>query len=123
MGAMNFQQVTDPVCGMSVNPERTFCFALHKGRKYYFCSPRCQDEFNKELDKFGSSPKSFSAVSWTACPRRTKGSSAPAVLAAIEGRDMAGSAPARISPVQAVDMSMFMVNFLIIGPKEPKEIS
>ena len=36
---------TDPVCGMTVAPERAAGKAEHEGRTYYFCSQACHDAF------------------------------------------------------------------------------
>jgi len=35
----------DPVCGMSVDPERTPHHAEHGGRTWYFCAARCRERF------------------------------------------------------------------------------
>nr|WP_026986033.1 heavy metal translocating P-type ATPase [Fodinicurvata fenggangensis] len=37
--------VTDPVCGMSVNPETAKHSASHQGTAYFFCSARCREKF------------------------------------------------------------------------------
>ena len=37
--------VTDPVCGMVVDPAKTPHPATHQGRDFSFCSARCQDRF------------------------------------------------------------------------------
>jgi Cu+-exporting ATPase len=36
---------TDPICGMSVEPDHAAAQASHLGRTYYFCSTACRDEF------------------------------------------------------------------------------
>jgi Cu+-exporting ATPase len=36
---------TDPVCGMSVDPHTAKHTAMHAGRPYYFCNPRCREKF------------------------------------------------------------------------------
>lgn len=41
-------QVTDPVCGMSVDPEKTPHTAEYKGETYYFCSPGCKKAFEAD---------------------------------------------------------------------------
>jgi P-type Cu+ transporter len=38
-------RVTDPVCGMSVDPHATPHRAEHEGRPYYFCSAGCRSKF------------------------------------------------------------------------------
>ncbi len=42
----------DPVCRMEVDPEKAEGEAEHEGRKYYFCSPRCRETFEKEPAKY-----------------------------------------------------------------------
>ena len=42
----------DPVCGMSVNPEKAAGASEYKGQTYYFCSPHC-------LQKFRENPEGF----------------------------------------------------------------
>lgn len=37
--------VTDPVCGMSVNPETAKHSVSYQGATYYFCSGRCREKF------------------------------------------------------------------------------
>lgn len=44
--------VQDPVCGMWVEPEKARGSADYKGKKYYFCSPRCVEKFNAEPEKY-----------------------------------------------------------------------
>jgi len=41
----------DPVCGMSVEREKTFR-AEWKGQTYYFCARGCRDEFVNNPKKF-----------------------------------------------------------------------
>ena len=35
----------DPVCGMTVVPDRAAAVVEHDGRKYFFCSKSCADKF------------------------------------------------------------------------------
>jgi Cu+-exporting ATPase len=42
----------DPVCGMTVDPEKAAAKVEHDGKTYYFCSPRCAERFSKEPEKF-----------------------------------------------------------------------
>ena len=39
------EPVTDPVCGMKVDPDRTPHYAQHDGRTFYFCAARCRERF------------------------------------------------------------------------------
>jgi Cu+-exporting ATPase len=38
-------RVTDPVCGMKVDPLRSHHSAEHQGQSYYFCSEKCRTKF------------------------------------------------------------------------------
>jgi Cu+-exporting ATPase len=64
---------TDPVCGMSVHVTGNTPKAVHDGRTYYFCSPRCRQKFETEPARYLAAPdrskqKSEPAgVKWT-CP-------------------------------------------------------
>src|SRR5579864_318394 len=46
------QKVVDPVCGMSVDPQKARGTVEHKGKSYYFCSPRCVERFQAEPEKY-----------------------------------------------------------------------
>src|SRR5215472_5269437 len=48
--------VLDPVCGMFVDPQKARGSVWHKGKTYYFCSPRCIDRFQAEPEKFLNNP-------------------------------------------------------------------
>ena len=47
-------QVTDPVCGMSVDPTSAAASAEHDGREFHFCSTHCADRFRAEPDAYAS---------------------------------------------------------------------
>ncbi|QGF23641.1 heavy metal translocating P-type ATPase [Raineyella fluvialis] len=44
--------VTDPVCGMTIDPETAAGSAEYKGEMYWFCSPGCQKSFEKDPEKY-----------------------------------------------------------------------
>jgi uncharacterized membrane protein YraQ (UPF0718 family)/YHS domain-containing protein len=44
--------VTDPVCGMSVDPATAERRSLHNGQAYYFCSAGCKETFDKDPGKY-----------------------------------------------------------------------
>src|SRR5437588_11650510 len=44
--------VLDPVCGMYVDPAKARGAAEYKGTTYYFCSPRCEERFKAEPEKY-----------------------------------------------------------------------
>ncbi|BDB99296.1 MAG: YHS domain-containing protein [Saccharolobus sp.] len=41
----------DPVCGMEVN-EKSPYKTMYKGKVYYFCSPQCLREFQKNPEEY-----------------------------------------------------------------------
>jgi YHS domain-containing protein len=43
---------TDQVCGMTVDPLTAAHKAVHAGRTFWFCSAGCQDEFEKEPQRY-----------------------------------------------------------------------
>lgn len=50
--------VTDPVCGMDVDPSRTNFKTEYEGKTYYFCSESCQSAFNKNPTRFSDAGNS-----------------------------------------------------------------
>src|SRR2546425_11244605 len=44
--------VLDPVCGMYVDPAEARGSAEYQGTTYYFCSPRCEQRFKAEPEKY-----------------------------------------------------------------------
>jgi Cu+-exporting ATPase len=51
-GGDHATQVTDPVCGMKVDPASAAGTLEHKGTKYYFCSAHCLAQFNSDPVKY-----------------------------------------------------------------------
>ena len=45
-------EVTDPVCGMTVDPHQTEHRASHAGKTWYFCSARCRQKFEGDPDTY-----------------------------------------------------------------------
>ena len=45
-------KVKDPVCGMSVAPEKAAAKIEHAGNRYYFCSKGCAERFSRDPEKF-----------------------------------------------------------------------
>ena len=43
---------TDPVCGMTVDPEKTDIVATVEGHAYYFCAEGCRKAFIKHPKKY-----------------------------------------------------------------------
>ena len=46
--------VTDPVCGMSIDPTTAASTIERDGRTYYFCSTHCAASFEKDPDRYSS---------------------------------------------------------------------
>jgi len=42
----------DPVCGMEVDPKTAAGKSTYQGKTYYFCSPGCKIDFDKEPQKY-----------------------------------------------------------------------
>lgn len=42
----------DPVCGMEVNPEQAAGKSEYQGQTYYFCSPSCKQQFDREPQRY-----------------------------------------------------------------------
>jgi YHS domain-containing protein len=42
----------DPVCGMEVDPKTAAGKSEYQGKSYYFCSPGCKRDFDKEPQKY-----------------------------------------------------------------------
>ncbi|HZQ14093.1 MAG TPA: YHS domain-containing protein [Pseudolabrys sp.] len=45
-------QVTDPVCGMTIESEKTAPREVWQGQTYYFCSKSCQEKFRATPDRY-----------------------------------------------------------------------
>ena len=46
--------VTDPVCGMEIDPKTAAGKSEYQGQTYYFCSLGCKKDFDKDPSKFVS---------------------------------------------------------------------
>jgi Cu+-exporting ATPase len=46
------EEVKDPVCGMTVNPETTNLTYDHKGKTYFFCCEHCLEKFRKDPENY-----------------------------------------------------------------------
>ena len=42
----------DPVCGMEVDPKTAAGKSEYQGKTYYFCSPGCKRDFDKDPEKY-----------------------------------------------------------------------
>jgi len=52
---------TDPICGMSVSIGKSI-ETEYKGKSYYFCSPHCQQIFDREADRYAASGESVRSI-------------------------------------------------------------
>jgi YHS domain-containing protein len=50
--AIKINSAKDPVCGMTVDPERTDIVATVEGQAYYFCAEGCRKAFVKHPKKY-----------------------------------------------------------------------
>ena len=48
----NGTQVTDPVCGMQVDPQQAAGSSEYQGQTYYFCSTGCKRQFDNDPPRF-----------------------------------------------------------------------
>ena len=44
-------KIVDPVCGMTIEENKTIVTFSHKGTTYYFCSEKCEEEFAKDPER------------------------------------------------------------------------
>jgi YHS domain-containing protein/uncharacterized membrane protein YraQ (UPF0718 family) len=51
------QSASDPVCGMSVDPDQAEYRSFQKGETYYFCSAGCKETFDKDPSKYTAGSK------------------------------------------------------------------
>src|SRR5271165_596774 len=79
-------RVKDPVCGMTVDPQKSAGKVAHGDHTYYFCSKRCAERFEKEPEKFlaapGASGMESSSLASTHHPSGHKSSASDAISAA-----------------------------------------
>src|ERR1700728_108982 len=72
----------DPVCGMTVNPDRAAAQSVHDGKTFYFCGQSCAKKFAASPEKYLGAASSAPINSAPAQPTRIRsardGSSTPA---------------------------------------------
>ncbi|MEM2929771.1 MAG: heavy metal translocating P-type ATPase [Thermoproteota archaeon] len=49
---VKMKTVTDPVCGMKIEPETAYSRLEHEGHIVYFCSKHCEEEFRRNPEKY-----------------------------------------------------------------------
>jgi YHS domain-containing protein len=42
----------DPVCGMTVDTQKSAAASVYRGKTYHFCSTSCRDKFDREPEKY-----------------------------------------------------------------------
>ncbi|WP_219418768.1 YHS domain-containing protein [Pseudonocardia nigra] len=52
MGADPDEAATDPVCGMTVDPQQATASTEHAGKAYHFCSTGCRDAFRADPARY-----------------------------------------------------------------------
>jgi Cu+-exporting ATPase len=119
-------RVKDPVCGMSVDPQKTQHRTRFNGQDYFFCNPRCREKFIADPAKY-LAPETADAPSpapvppgtiWT-CPmhpeiRRDKPGTCPICGMALEP---AGIAPDAGPNPELVDMTRrFRIGLVLALP-------
>ncbi len=45
--------VTDPVCGMNIDPKTAAATREHDGTTFYFCSAGCAEKFDADPHRYG----------------------------------------------------------------------
>lgn len=45
-------ETRDPVCGMSVDPQKSTAASAYRGKTYHFCSTSCRDKFEQAPKKY-----------------------------------------------------------------------
>jgi len=70
------KQATDPVCGMSVNPDSAAGSSRYGGKTYYFCSTRCKQRFDQSPASFIDPAHSASVQSSAKTTASTTGTEA-----------------------------------------------
>ena len=47
-------KVTDPVCGMRIDPASAAGSAQYEGQRYYFCSASCKSKFDGDPARYAA---------------------------------------------------------------------
>jgi Cu+-exporting ATPase len=55
-GGASPRRVTDPVCGMEIDPAKAAGSVEHAGLKIFFCGQGCQKKFEADPDRYGATP-------------------------------------------------------------------
>ena len=81
----------DPVCGMTVDPEKAAATAEHAGKTYYFCAPGCAKRFQQAPEKYLQPAKTLAApsglVNLHAASKSVATAAAPAIKEVKQSRE------------------------------------
>ena len=61
----------DPVCGMTVDPDRAAGSFEYQGKTYYFCSKHCLHRFQENPESFLTKPAAVTPISIARAPEPT----------------------------------------------------
>jgi P-type Cu+ transporter len=56
-----YGRVTDPVCGMTIDPAFAAGTSQLEGKPYFFCSASCKGKFDADPTRFGAKPPESSS--------------------------------------------------------------
>ena len=59
--------VTDPICGMNIDPAKAVGSSRYNGQTYYFCSRGCETKFDAEPARYASSTDAPAVNSHSCC--------------------------------------------------------
>lgn len=54
-------QVTDPVCGMTIDSDKATGQSQYEGRTFYFCSAQCKRQFDADPKRYAGKTPSATA--------------------------------------------------------------
>lgn len=54
-GVTTDKEFKDPVCGMTVDPDKSNAASTYRGKTYHFCSTSCRDKFEQAPEKYAGS--------------------------------------------------------------------
>ena len=91
----------DPVCGMTVDPQKAAAKVEHAGRTYYFCSVGCARRFEKAPAEYLASPAVDMPASILKAAQPKPGANLLPVIALAAEQDPTAIVPAAANPSAA----------------------
>jgi Cu+-exporting ATPase len=71
MSSATKRPTIDPICGMTVDPEKAAGSSVHEGETFYFCSKHCKAKFDADPHRWieppAAAPKEVAGATWV-CP-------------------------------------------------------